>query len=92
MKGKVLRDLLQGVLDSLKGDTLTGLITDGFEKDILWRFEPAPNRKYLVFVTYRRMGIDNGMDTLVRLDNNLHIALEQMDDKLFTPTPNKSAK
>jgi hypothetical protein len=40
-----------------------------------------------LIITYRRLGLDNGMDTLVHLDNNLRIALEQMDDKLFEPTP-----
>jgi hypothetical protein len=28
--------------------------------------------------TYRRLGIDNGMDTLVHLDNNLETALQHM--------------
>ncbi len=92
LHGRFLRHLLQGILDNIKGESLTGLINDAFERNMLGKFKPAPNRTYVVFITYRRMGADNGMDTLVHLDNNLRIALDQMDDKLFTPVGKKSAR
>ena len=86
-----LRSVLKEVIGSVGDKPLSELITDQFPKFVAWRYSPGQGRRHLVIFSYRRLGIDNGMDTLVHLDNNLHLALEQMDDKLFDPKLDRKA-
>lgn len=82
---KFLRDVLSSIVLDLKGDSLSETIDDSFEKFVGWPVKGSNGQDFKVMFTYRRMGMDNGMDTLVHLDNYLTIALAQMNDKLFTP-------
>jgi hypothetical protein len=43
------------------------------------------NEDFLVEFSCRRMGSDNGMDTLYHMDQNLHRALKHMSETLHQP-------
>jgi hypothetical protein len=82
---KYLRDVMRLIVSNLKDDGLSEIISDQFKKFVAWKITDKKGQVFHIVFTYRRMGEDSGMDTLVHLDNNLKIALEQMTDKLFEP-------
>ncbi|HEY8006040.1 MAG TPA: toll/interleukin-1 receptor domain-containing protein [Methylocella sp.] len=82
---KFLRDVLGSIVPDLNGDSLSETISNQFEKFVAWPVKSSDGQAFRVVFTYRRMGIDNGMDTLIHLGNYLTIALAQMTDKLFAP-------
>ncbi len=61
---------------------LQELISDQFVHSVAWEVKMSDKETYLVRYTFRRLGEDNGMDTLVHLDNNLRMALRQMQGTL----------
>lgn len=65
-------------LDNSK-EPLNGLIKDNFVSFVSWPLRLAPDEKYRFIFSYRRMGIDNGMDILIHLDNNIRMALKHVD-------------
>jgi hypothetical protein len=66
--------LMTEVTEGLKRKPLSGLLSDNITQYVSWQVEPPGIGKYALLYTYRRLGEDNGMDTLVHLDNNLHTA------------------
>jgi hypothetical protein len=50
-----------------------------------WPLEGAGGRRYTIRFRYRRLGIDNGFDTLVHLDANVRTALDRFDDVMKPP-------
>jgi hypothetical protein len=82
--GTFLRHVLECVVEKFEHDPLKEPIKDQFEKFVAWRVRDA-KYAYNVIITYRRLGIDNGMDTVVHIDNNLKMAVKQMADVMFRP-------
>lgn len=80
------RDVLAAIVASLKGKKLTEKIEGTAEKSIFWTVKTKSIGEFGVFITYRRLGIDNGMDTLIHIDPKLRFALDQMNSKLFKPS------
>lgn len=81
-KGRVMeftRDLMKEVTKGLKKKPLTGLLSDNIMQYVGWKVKPKGMGEYAVIYTYRRLGEDNGMDTVVHLDNNLHMAFKHFE-------------
>jgi hypothetical protein len=89
--GEFLRDVLRSVIDKANKDDLTVRVGDASKHVEVTSFKDDEGHDFAVILTYQRLGVDPGMDTIIRLDNNLKIALEQMDDKLFA-SANSSSK
>lgn len=82
-----LRDMLARILASLKDDKLTETIGSTAEKFVAWKIRAIAGRGELsILITCRRLGIDNGMDTLVHIDPKLRRAHEEMSKKLTSPS------
>lgn len=62
-----------------KGDP-TAIIGDNFQQFEAWKLEFSPDESYLAVYTFRRMGADNGMDTVVYLSNNLRMARNHVNE------------
>jgi hypothetical protein len=73
------RDLMKEVTKGLKKKPLTGLLSDNIMQYVGWKVKPKGMGEYGVIYTYRRLGEDNGMDTVVHLDNNLHMAFKHFE-------------
>jgi hypothetical protein len=58
---------------------LTERITDNFEKFVAWPINGENGREYLIRFRYRRLGLDNGFDTLIHLDMNVRTALKHYE-------------
>ena len=82
--GHFLKHVLDVITEKFEFNPLKQTISDHFEKFVAWE---ASDRDYTfqVLVTYRRMGIENGMDTVVHIDNNLKIAQQHMIDVISAP-------
>lgn len=82
---RFIRDVLEAFANSIRGKKMTVIITDAFEKAMTF---PLTYKRaaYLVRFSYRRMGVDNGMDTIVHLDNFPNIALQQMSEIMHRPS------
>ena len=74
-----MQDVLRLLVDSLPEDGLTVRIQDTRERTIGSCLERANGERFLVQISYRRLGRDNGFDTDVYLDNNLRTALAHMN-------------
>lgn len=74
-----IKDLMEEVTRGLKERPLSGLISDNLMQYVKWQIEPFEMGKYVLVYTYRRLGHDNGMDTVVHLDNNLNMALKYFE-------------
>jgi hypothetical protein len=70
-------ELLGNVVSTFKHNPLEVPIEDQFEKFVGWRVKDGI-RSYTVHITYRRLGEDNGMDTVVHIDSNLRNVRQQM--------------
>ena len=66
--------LMKKITEEVKRKPLTGLLSDNITQYVAWPVEISKTEKYGVVYSYRRMGEDNGMDTVVHLDNNLFMA------------------
>jgi hypothetical protein len=62
-------------------------IADSTENYVAWRVKGKGKQRFVVRYTYRRIGEDNGMDTLVHLDNNLRRALDRIEEIIYRPPP-----
>lgn len=82
--GAFMRRILERVVATFEHNPLKAPIKDQFEKWVAWSISDG-RYGYEVLVTYRRLGLDNGMDTVVHIDNNLAMALKQMNDVMFKP-------
>lgn len=77
--------VLGEVLTSIKGEQLNIKITDPKEHVIVWKVDTKGLGELGVIVSCQRLGIDNGMDTLVHVDPKLKSAHDQMMGKLLKP-------
>lgn len=84
-----MRRMLERIVETLKFDPLEAPIADQFPKFVAWNVSDGLHL-YEVHITYRRLGNDNGMDTIVHIDNNLNMALKHMEDVMSKPTSAKS--
>jgi hypothetical protein len=62
--------------DHFKKSPLSELITDNFERYVVWPLKGPDKVSYVMKFSYRRLGIDNGFDTLVHLDKNIQHAFD----------------
>ncbi|WP_141687840.1 hypothetical protein [Stappia indica] len=63
-------------------EPLVGVISDNFQKGVAWELNISENETYIFMYTYRRLGLDNGVDTFVYLDNNIRMALYHLEETL----------
>lgn len=56
------------------------VIGDNFQQFEAWKFGFSSEESYLAVYTFRRMGTDNGMDTVVYLGNNLRMARDHVNE------------
>jgi hypothetical protein len=75
-----IRAVLKILVADFKKRPLTEKITDNFEKYTAWSLKGKKDQDYVVRFRYRRLGIDNGFDTLVHLDQNIQTALKHYED------------
>ena len=54
-------------------------LDDNRSKYVAWKLEIPGAGDFGVLYSYRRLGEDNGMNTMVYLENNLRIALRQFE-------------
>ena len=80
-----IRTVLELLVEDFKQNPLTKKISDNFEKFVAWPLDGPGKRRYVIRFRYRRLGIDNGFDTLVHLDANVRTALERFDDVMKGP-------
>lgn len=73
-----MRDVLGTIISKIPPDGLIVRIEDAREQTIGNRFERPNGEAFDVYFSYRRLGQDNGFDTVAYLDNNLRIAMEHM--------------
>jgi hypothetical protein len=80
-----IRDALVSVLKKLKKPEMTMLIDSSLPQRILKEIQINRREDFLVEFSCRRMGSDNGMDTLYHMDANLNRALKHMNETLHQP-------
>jgi hypothetical protein len=80
-----IRDALMLVLKKLKKREMTMLIDSSLPQRVLEKVQINKGEDFLVEFSCRRMGSDNGMDTLYHMDENLRRALEHMNETLYQP-------
>lgn len=80
-----IRDALGLVLKKLKRPRMTMLIDSSLPQKRLEKIQINKREDVLVEFSCRRMGSDNGMDTLYHMDGNLHRALDHMNETLHRP-------
>jgi hypothetical protein len=81
-----MRDVLTLLVDSLPDGGLTVRIEDARQQSIGTKLKGVGDEAFAVRFSYRRLGQDNGFDTVVYLDNNLRTALEHMRSVSRRPT------
>ncbi len=84
-RDKHITDVLRLLVADFIKRPLTERITDHFEKYVAWPLSGKHHRKYVIRFRYRRLGIDNGFDTLVHLDMNIRTALAHYEQVLKKP-------
>ncbi len=87
-KGKrefFFHDLVELIISQIEDNELSFIMDSAFEVDLSKEFIGKNGQEYSVRFSCRRMGIDNGMDTLMHLDNNLRQALQHMKTVLHEP-------
>jgi len=75
-----IQDVLKLLVAYFKNRPLTEKITDNFEKYTAWPLRGEQHREYFIKFRYRRLGLDNGFDTLVHLDQNIQTALKHYEE------------
>ena len=85
-RDEYLAKLIERIVQSMGDEPLNERLTSARPKFVAWKTAGPEGRGRLgVVVTCRRLGVDNGMDTLVHLDAKLRTARDQMKAKLFRP-------
>jgi len=75
------------VLSGIGKDQINERLSDASAKVVAWKVKSEGlSGSLAVVMTCRRLGVDNGMDTLVHLDAKLRMAHDQMKTKLFKPS------
>lgn len=86
-KGKQIefgRDILNAISEKLDQKPLTENIEDNLPRFVDFRVEMG-GQNFDILYSYRRLGIDQGTDTIVYLDNHINIALNYMNSVLSRP-------
>lgn len=86
-----IRSVLEALVKKLDTKPLSEVIDDHHEKFVSWKLRHPKGHTFTVVYTYRRLGADNGMSTLVHLDNNLRMALKHVTSATAKPKRNRSA-
>ncbi|MDX0802758.1 TIR domain-containing protein [Sinorhizobium medicae] len=73
-----MRDVLGTIMSKIPTDGLFVRMQDAREQTIGRNFERSNGEAFDVQFSYRRLGEDNGFDTVVYLDNNLRVAMDHM--------------
>lgn len=81
-----IKQILTALVETIDGKPLRGLVEDNFAKVVVIPFTVTDTEEYAAFYSYRRVGLDNGMDTVVHLDNNLRMALRHLDATVREPS------
>lgn len=74
--------LMKAVVEKEEKAPLTGLLSDNTPQYVAWTTDISGGVKFRVIYSYRRLGVDNGMDTVVYLGNNLKMAYRHIDNLL----------
>jgi hypothetical protein len=77
-----MRDLLRTAVEGFRFNPLKERIQDSLPKYVAWKVDGPDKTKFAAICTYRRMGQDTGMDTILHVDNNLATALGHMEKSL----------
>jgi hypothetical protein len=86
-KTEFIKGVLTHIVAGFDDKPLVETIKDSNESFVAWRVKGKGKQSFVVRYTYRRIGEDNGMDTLVYLDNNLRRALERVEEITYRPPP-----
>jgi hypothetical protein len=70
--------------EEIRSVPLSGILNDNKTKFVAWKLDITDEESYLCHYSYRRLGIDNGMDTYVYLDNNIKMALDHLESTVGT--------
>lgn len=87
---KFFLSVLKPLVAEFETKPLTEIIDDQLERFVSWSLK-LQNGTFDIIYTYRRLGADNGMSTMVHLDNNLKMALEHLE-AVTTNRPPESFK
>lgn len=77
-----VREVLRSAVNEFKHNPLKEPIQDSLPKYVAWKVTGPNGERFTFMCSYRRMGEDTGMDTVLHVDNNLRTALERMDRAL----------
>ncbi|TAY75149.1 toll/interleukin-1 receptor domain-containing protein [Rhizobium ruizarguesonis] len=83
--GHFMERVLETITEKFEFNPLKEPIRDQFEKFVAWSATDG-NYEYQILITYRRLGVDNGMDTVVHIDNNLKLAQKHMVQIMSNPS------
>ena len=75
-----MKKILVKLVADVDKKSLQEIISDQFEHFVAWEIKVSSEERYIVRYSYRRLGEDNGMDTIVNLDNNLRMALTKWEE------------
>lgn len=78
------QSVLEALVEVVDRKPLVEKIEDNHQSFVAFQIS-AMGMRFVVKYTYRRLGSDNGMDTVVYLDNNLKMALDHIDSVLQGP-------
>lgn len=84
-ENSAIRDILRFIVAQFDENPLSLTISDQFEMGVSRVVRCGSNGTFKIMITTRRMGADNGMDTLVHLDASLSQALEHMEAVVKKP-------
>jgi hypothetical protein len=82
---RCIRDILDLVVKSTTKEELTITLDGPLAKRLIKDIRGKGDRIYRVEFSWRRMGTDNGMNTIVYGDKNLFRALEHMGETTYRP-------
>lgn len=76
-----IRNLANALYDKyLSHGKLDALIDDNREQFDAWKFSLNEGQDFLAIYSYRRLGLDNGMDTAIYPDNNIRMARDHLQN------------
>ncbi|MGM4965759.1 TIR domain-containing protein [Tardiphaga sp. 1201_B9_N1_1] len=79
-----IREVTQLVVDSLDRKQMTIVIDGPRSKNVSWNISGKRGENFTVRLSCRRLGTDNGMDTIYYMDNNLHLSLKHMQNAFMS--------
>lgn len=82
--GAFMERVLGTVSDTFSFEPLKGRVTDQFARFVSWQARDA-EFQYNASFTYRRLGTDTGMDTIVHLDNHIKQARDHITAVVSIP-------